>query len=129
MLVSEIVEHASTLSDEEGFNTDEAVGYFNDAIAKINTFCKANFPFVSTFDLDFEYPGFPEKWQRVLIIPFIVGRIKQKDASQFEYADSYAEFISNLVDFKAEYVIHDSYKDKSVKTRFETTFSNSPWGW
>jgi hypothetical protein len=58
-----------------------------------------------------DYTALPEKWQRTLFIPFIIGRMKQVDASQFEYSDSFAEFQSNLVQFKTKYAIPDEYKD------------------
>jgi hypothetical protein len=111
---------------EESFSSSQVLEFANDAIARINIECSANFPFM---DIVLDYIALPEKWQRTLFIPFIVGRMKQVDASQFEYSDSFAEFQNNLVQFKTKYAIPDEYKDTSDVVSFEPDFTGNPWGW
>ena len=126
--VNELIEASNELSDE--FEPSEVVIQFiNDAIAKINVECDSKFPYLSLNNSD-EEPPFPEKWQRALIIPFTVGRIKQKDSSQFEYSDSYAEFMANLDEFKARYEIPEEYIDPDSHGGRGTNsdiFTSPPW--
>jgi hypothetical protein len=111
---------------EESFSSSQALEFANDAIARINIECSANFPFM---DIVLDYTALPEKWQRTLFIPFVIGRMKQVDASQFEYSDSFAEFQGNLVQFKTKYAIQDEYKDTADVVSFEPDFTGNPWGW
>lgn len=113
---------------EESFSSSQVVEFVNDAIAKINITCSANFPFMSTENSE-EYTGFPEKWQRSLFIPFVVGRMKQVDSSQFEYSDNYGEFTNNLLVFNLKYTIPDEYKDANEPDNFEHDFTTNYWGW
>lgn len=112
---------------EESFTTSQILGFTNDAIAKINVECDANFPNIDSNGT--EYTAFPDKWQRVLLIPFIIGRVKQVDSSQFEYNDSFAEFNNNLILFKSKYAIPDDYKETNTTTRLDDDFSYNPWNW
>jgi hypothetical protein len=128
--LSQIIKEANNLSDEQ--EAPEIVtSFINDAIAQINVHCDANFPFLDlTTDSE---PAFPETWQRVLLIPFAVGRIKQKDSSQFEFTQAYSEFFSNLDNFKMKYIIPDAYKDTSSASNgsYESdiyTTPPTPWG-
>lgn len=100
VLLGEIIEHINVLADEQE-PPQEVVGFINDAIAFINADCQANFPY-TRLNGGNERLEFDEKWIRTLIIPFAVGRIKQKDSSQFEYTDSYAQIIAKLEDFKSQ---------------------------
>jgi hypothetical protein len=112
---------------EESFSSSQVMEFVNDAIARVNIECSANFPFMDTTDA--EYTGLPEKWQRALFLPFVIGRMKQVDASQFEYSDSFAEFQSNLITFKTKYSIPDEYRDTKDKVSFTPDFTGNPWGW
>jgi hypothetical protein len=127
MKVNELVEHVNRLTDED-FDADMIVGFLNDAMAKINSECDANFPYLDITQNDAE-PVFPEKWQRLLLCTFAAGRVKENDSSQFEYQDFYAQYDSALLDFKGKYIIPEEYKDTSVKSRFEDVLNKSPWGW
>ena len=126
MNIGSLMKTANTIADED-FSSSQVIEFVNDAIAKINIECEANFPFLKTEDSD--YLGFPEKWQRSMLIPFIVGRMKAVDASQFEYVDQYTEFQNNLVLFKSKYQIPDEYKDANEKVSFEPDFTGNYWGW
>lgn len=109
MELNQLINEINELADEQE-NPSAVVNFINGAIAKINIDCGANFPSMS-LEKGTDEPVFPEKWQRSLLIPFAVGRIKQIDSSQFEYSDSYSEFLVNLMEFKAKYTIPDEYKD------------------
>jgi hypothetical protein len=117
----------NNLADED-FSSSQLVHFVNDAIAKINIEVSANFPYMTVEDST-EYAGFPEKWQRTLLIPFTVGRMKAVDSSQFEYSDNYAEFMNNLALFKTKFPIPDEYKDANEPTSFAPDFENSHWSW
>lgn len=107
MTLEELIEAANSLADD--LIPDEEVQQFvNDAIAAINVEVNANFP--SLIEMD-DVPAFPEKWQRMLIIPFTKGRIKEKDSSQFEWEVAYEQFFANLESFKLHYVIPDEFVD------------------
>jgi hypothetical protein len=106
--LSQIVAHAGDIADET-VPLAKGTEYVNDAIAKINAKAKANFPFFNENDPQAEFP-FPETWVRVMIVPFVAGRIKTKDSSQFEYTDMYAEFLNGLDDFMANYIIPEIYR-------------------
>lgn len=113
---------------EESFTSDQVTMFANDALARINIESQANFPFYATSD-PADYTAFPEKWQRALVIPFVMGRIKQVDSSQFEYTDSFKEFMSNLVLFKAKFPIPDAYKDTNESTSFEPDYTGNNYNW
>jgi hypothetical protein len=113
---------------EESFGSSQVLEFVNDCIAKINIEREANFPFMSLEDSS-DYAGFPEKWQRSLLIPFVVGRMKAVDASQFEYTDNYNEFNNNLILFKSKFPVPDEYKDGNESNSFEPDFTGNYWGW
>jgi hypothetical protein len=117
---------AANNQSEESFSSTQVLEFANDVIARINIECGAIFPNMGIAE---DYTALPEKWQRALFLPFIVGRMKQVDASQFEYSDSFAEFQSNLIAFKTRYSIPDEYKDADDKVSFEPDFTGNPWGW
>ena len=127
MNIGSLVKSVNNLADED-FDAKQIVEFVNDAIAKINITCAANFPFMSELDSE-EYIGFPEKWQRSLFIPFVVGRVKAVDASQFEYSDSYNEFANNLLVFNLKFPVPDEYKDTNEPESFEHDFTTNYWGW
>jgi hypothetical protein len=130
MNLMDILTEAMSLADEE-YETPEVTAFLNDAIAKINVETKSNFPFFTITDSSTEYAGFPENWQRVLLIPFLVARMKQKESSQFEYRDAYAEFNDNLMKFKTDYNIPEEFKNTGeFKSGHRLTdFSTSYWRW
>lgn len=109
LTLTELAKEINTLADEQESVT-MIQGFVNDAIAKINIRLKADFPFLKAPS---ESPVFPEKWQRTLLIPFGVGRVKQYDSSKFEYTDSYSEFLVNLEEMAASYIVPEEYKDLS----------------
>lgn len=111
MNVRQVMEEANNLADE-AIEEEILIGFINDCTAQINSRAKANFPFYSITDLETEFV-IPEKWVRVLYIPFVAARIKQQDSSQFEYMDLYAQFERGLGDFISYYVIPDDYVDNS----------------
>lgn len=118
------------LSDED--KTDkELIIYTNDAIAKVNMLCSSQFPFIELdASMEDEYEGFDETWQRVLFIPFCVGRSKQAESSQFEYSDAYEEFNVGLNEFKFNYTIPSYYKNNSLNpTMGVESFDNNPYRW
>lgn len=127
MNLGSLVQITNNLADED-FGANQVVEFVNDAIAKINITCSANFPYMSLLDSS-EYAGFPEKWQRVMFIPFVVGRMKTADSSQFEYSDNYTEFTNNLMVFNLKYPVPDEYKDTNEPKSYEHDFTPNYWGW
>lgn len=137
MILSEFIASANDISDESE-SAQTVTRFLNDAIAKINAECKANYPFMSYTVLDQEIP-LPETWVRVILLPFAAGRIKTKDSSQFEYTDLYSEFAEGLLNFKSSYTIPDQYQDNSGKvidpvtgqyvTASSGIYENRPFGW
>jgi hypothetical protein len=126
MKTSELVEHTNLLTDED-FEAGQVVNFLNDAMAKINTECNANFPFLTLTGN--EEPVFPEKWQRLLLCTFAAGRIKENDSSQFEYIDFYSQFDAALTDFKNKYRIPDEYRDPDAISYSFTDFTTSHYRW
>lgn len=127
MIVEKLVSLANTLADEQEATTT-VMEYMNDAMAVINIKVKANLPFLDT---PLSEPVFSEKWQRALLVPYAVGRIKQQDASQFEYTDAYAEFQNNLMEFAIQYVVPDIYKEDPEfnESLRPGLYENKPYGW
>lgn len=127
MNLSEIIAHSNAISDET-IPIQTATGFLNDAVAKINIECKTKFPYFNVNDPNTEYAGFTEEWQRGLLIPFVVGRIKQVDSSQFEYSDAFREFELNLISFRSNYVVPDEYKSVAQGAHFDD-FTGNYWRW
>lgn len=107
MDLRQLIDEANNLADDF-LEDDEAKSFVNDAIAAINIEVNANFPFLEEME---DEPVIPEKWQRMLIIPFAKGRIKEKDSSEFEWAAGYEQFFTNLGEFKGRYTVPDEFKD------------------
>lgn len=128
MNLGQLITHVNTLSDED-FEPNIVVEFLNDAVAKVNAECDAEFPFFTITSSDVEYPGFSETWQRLLLVPYAVGRSKQKESSQFEYSDAYNQFYADLVEFKTRYPIPEQYKNQSASGVYDMDFSNSPYRW
>ena len=124
-----LVQHINLVSDED-FEFKEVLSFVNDAIAKINIECGAIFPFI---DVEFDQPvdEYPTRainntWQRQLLVPYAAGRIKENDASQFEYTDWYGQFDINLQQFKTKVIIPDEYLDKTLNGgNFAGDFTNN----
>lgn len=127
MLASKLVERVNILADEQEPEAN-IIEYMNDAIARMNIRLKANLPYLEGPDSE---PIFPEKWQRTLLIPFALGRIKQQDASQFEYTDAYGEFEATLSDMSVQYVVPEEYSDVALDTGegIPIMYENRPYGW
>jgi hypothetical protein len=128
MDLSQLLSIVRRLSDEQGESSENITDFLNDAIAKINIECSALYPSFSLNDSTFVHP-LPEQWQRTLFIPFAVGRIKQKESSQFEYSDMYNEFMTNLVEFKAKVILPEEYQDTSIATSYPMDGSGHWYGW
>ena len=127
MNIGSLTQTVNNLADED-FDANQIVEFVNDAIAKINITCSANFPYMSVSDSS-DYVGFPEKWQRSLFIPFVTGRMKAVDSSQFEYNDNYSEFANNLMVFNLKYQVPDAYKDANEPESYAHDFTGNYWGW
>jgi hypothetical protein len=127
MNIGSLTNTVNNLADED-FSSNQVVEFVNDAIAKINITCSANFPYMSVENTE-EYLGFPEKWQRTLFIPFVVGRMKAVDSSQFEYSDSYNEFTSNLMVFNLKFPVPEEYKDPNEPESYAFDPTGNYWGW
>lgn len=129
MNLDDLAREINTLADED-YELEIVVSYINDAIAAINIECDTIFPNFDLNDPSKEYTAFPEKWQRTLLIPFAVGRLKQLDSSQFEYTDAYNEFLTNLAKFRRRFSVPEAYKDKTAKPNFvQEDLYNNPFAW
>lgn len=106
MLVSQIIAAVNSLGDDQ-LDDNTVMSWLNDAIAEINKECECELPFFTAVT---ETPVIPETWQRMLLIPYGVARMKQQDSSKFEYDDSYAQFFNNLGGFSAQYEVPKQYK-------------------
>lgn len=122
MEVLKLVKHVNLATDED-FELLEVIGFMNDAIARINIKMGALFPFIED-DLPNEdmyrfeeYEAFPDHWQRILLVSFAAGRIKENDSSQFEYMDWYQQFEQNLQEFESKYEVPLEFQDLLTKTR------------
>jgi hypothetical protein len=137
MNLSQLIAHAGDIADETA-SVLKGTEYVNDAIAKINMKAKANFPFMDAGNPNGEFV-FDETWQRVMLVPFVAGRIKTKDSSQFEYTDFYQEFLDGLENFISDYLIPEQYKSTAGKVFDPVTgewltitsdiYTNKPYGW
>lgn len=126
MILSALVAHINNVADEQEPLT-KVTGYINDAIAQINVKMKAEFPFMDS-SLDTE-PPFPEKYQRTVLVPFAVGRIKQADASQFEYTDAYVQFTDGLMEMMTNYPVPAIYKEPENTSYTSDIFTTPPFIW
>lgn len=111
MLVKDVLSQANILADES-LEDETLLNFLNDCTAQVNTRAKALYPFYTIDDLETEM-AMPEQWVRQIYLPFIAAKIKQIDASQFEYNDLYSQFERGIADFISYYVIPDSYRDLS----------------
>lgn len=107
MNLSELIVAANSLADDL-IPDNEVKEFVNDAIAAINIEVGSKFPSLEEMN---DEPPFPEKWQRMLIVPYAKARIKEKDSSQFEWEIGYEQFFENLILFKNKYEIPEEYKD------------------
>lgn len=108
MNLEKLIQLSNDLADDQ-IPVEEVKEFVNDAIAAINIEVKANFPSLENME---DEPVIPEKWQRMLIIPYAKARIKEKDSSQFEWEVGYEQFFENLSLFKANYKIPEEYRDE-----------------
>lgn len=126
MILSQLVAHINNVADEQE-PLAKITGYINDAIAQINVKMEAEFPYMDSA-LDIE-PPFPEKYQRTVLVPFAVGRIKQADSSQFEYTDSYIQFSDGLGEMMAKYPVPDLYKSAQNTSYTADIYTAPPFPW
>lgn len=105
MIVRDLIERANLLADDL-IDESEVLGYCNDALAAIGAEVNAILPVVT---LDDE-PALPERWQLLLLVPFMKGRIKEKDSSQFEWEAGYEQFFENMQLFRTRYRMPIEYK-------------------
>lgn len=126
MILSELVAHINNVADEQE-PLIKVTGYINDAIAQINVKMKAEFPFMNP-SLDVE-PPFPEKYQRTVLVPFAVGRIKQADSSQFEYTDAYIQFSDGLMEMLTSYPVPTAYQEAVNTSVTSDIYSTPPTPW
>lgn len=129
MEINTAITQINNISDEQEL-PEIVLGFINDAISRINIECDANYPTYEPQDITQELP-LPEKWIRALIIPFGVGRVKQRDSSQFEYTDAYSEFMENLNQFKHKYEIPEEYQDTESggDSAASDIYENPPFRW
>lgn len=125
-----LMQHINRVTDED-FELGDMLGFINDAIQKINVEAGTIFPEIDetlpeALYAQEEYTAIPDKWIRMLIVPFAAGRIKENDSSQFEYMDWYAQFDQNLDRFKTDYRIPLIYLDPdSPGGRYEDDMINN----
>ena len=109
MNLSELIDLVYTLADEEG-TPDTIAKWLNNGMSLINVELETNLPY---FDLSTssEDHVIPRKYLETVLVPFAVGRLKQTDASQFEFTEAYAQFREALGAMKTRYVVPEEYKD------------------
>lgn len=127
MNVKEIIEHVNNLADDL-LPSSEVLGYVNDAIAAINIEVDADYPLIEPYGFEYVEIDLPEKWIRMLIIPYVKGRIKEKDSSQFEWESGYEQFFTNMHEFAAKYKIPEKYKAQDNNPA-GNMLNNVPFGW
>lgn len=127
MTLEQLIQLACDLADDQ-LPDDEVKEYVNDAIAAINIEAGANFPFLVGME---DEPAFPEKWQRMLIVPFAKARIKEKDSSQFEWEVAYEQFYENMDLFKTTYTIPEEFLDENSRNKkgLNIVTSGPPFIW
>lgn len=127
MKLSKLIELGNNLADDQ-IPVETVQEYVNDAIAAINIEVGAEFPSLDTMD---DEPVIPEKWQRMLIVPYVKARIKEQDSSQFEWEVGYEQFFENMLLFKKHYTIPEAYKDSDSKSGIskKTIVDNKPYMW
>ena len=125
--LDQLIRSVNTVTEESN-SVSDLVDYFNDAIAQINVEAGANYPFYDGTVTSYVHP-LPDNWKRLLLIPFVVGRVKQQDSSQFEYTDSYSQFVDNLNAFITRYTLPDAYKATDQSTVNDLDVNESPWAW
>lgn len=126
--INELITRINDLSDEQEPN-EIIIGFINDALGKINIECDADYPPISIEDMEEIFP-IPRKWAVTLIVPFGVGRVKQRDSSEFEFSAAYEEFLINLDEFKTRYDIPEEYQDKdsqNAMSRPSDIYEKPPW--
>lgn len=131
LTMRDVIDQVADLSDESPEDAS-VVNWVNDALSEIGIKVKATFPEMSVTDLSGTFP-FDDKWVRALLIPYASGRATQKEASQFQYRDYYAQFESNLMEFVNVYTVPDLYKDViSTDNQTSSIFTEPPfsfWRW
>src|SRR5699024_437373 len=99
----------------------DAVSFINDGVSAVNVGVGATFPLLEDAKDELVLP---EEWQRMLIVPYAKGRIKEMQSehpSTWEVA--YNTFYDNLAIFKDTYVIPDEYKQHEYSSIAEQIIS------
>lgn len=107
MNVTQLIAAVNSLGDDQ-IDDNTIMSWLNDAIAEINKEADCQLPFFTSVS---DTPIINETWQRLLLIPFAVGRMKQQDSSKFEYDDHYMKFQDNLSTFVMQYEIPLQYRN------------------
>jgi hypothetical protein len=124
MTLLELLEQANSVTDED-IDFATGVKFINDCIARINIECGAIYPTYKTADTAIVLP-MPEKWQIALFVPFISARIKQIDASKFEFDQFFSEFQINLNLFQMRYTIPELYVDTESQHSYSPDYTGNP---
>lgn len=106
--VRSVIDQVNSQIDDK-LPDDQIINWINDALAKIATASNVIFPELDTINVYATFP-IPDRWVRLLIIPFASGRAKQQDSSQFEYSEAYSQFFSDISTFTEQYQMPDDYK-------------------
>ena len=130
MNVRDIIKDVNSLADDQ-IPDEEVLSFINDAISAINIEVNAVIPTISPYGFHMQEPAIPEKWQRMLIIPFAKARVKEKDSSQFEWEVGYEQFFENLLLFKRNYRIPVEHQDTEGKKGISeaSILDNVPYFW
>lgn len=125
MNLSELIDLVYTLADEEG-TPDTITKWLNNGLSLVNVEMETNLPY---FDLatSSEEHVIPRKYLETVLVPFAVGRLKQTDASQFEFTEAYAQFRDALGNMKAKYNIPEEYKDTDVTNHIIDYSGENTW--
>lgn len=126
----------------EDIEQEDFTNFFDDCTARINTETGIDIP----LDVNADTYSFPlgMKWIRLLYVPFISGRVKQKESSAFEYQAYYMELENNLAKnetlliseweayFNARGLVDDdgnpiTYTKDPNKTGYAPDFDGSWW--
>lgn len=101
MQLTELIKQVNDLIDDS-LSSDQITGWLNAGLAEVGSQVNAVFPVLSLNDSTGS-PAIPDKWQRILLVPYAAAKAKQQDSSQFEYMDLYNQYSANLEDFRVKY--------------------------
>lgn len=126
LTVSDVITKINDLGDDSITETT-VLSWINDALAQVGARVRATYPELTVTT---ETIPIPDKWTRLLVVPFATARMKQQDSSQFEYSDLYAQFLANLDEFASQYTVPDIYKDPDlVEGQTSDIYTTPPFPW